>query len=188
MEETKTMEAPQAAAIGAEQVKKLTAVLQKYKTGKVRTEHRIIASENWWKLRNDAEEGGDSLTMAKEGFKSASGWLHNVIVSKHADAMEAYPEPNILPREEDDRAEAHILTAIIPCVLEQNQFEKTYSDVAWQKIKSGTGVYKVVWDTGKLNGLGDITISKVNLLNLYWEPGQQSVRLSGVHGVGEPEH
>ena len=75
MEETKTMEAPQAAAIGAEQVKKLTAVLQKYKTGKKRTEQRIVASENWWKLRNDAEESGDSLTMAKEGFKSASGWL-----------------------------------------------------------------------------------------------------------------
>lgn len=178
MEEIKTTEAPQALAIGAEQAKKLTAVLQKYKTGKVRTEHRIIASENWWKLRNDAEEGGDSLTMAKEGFKSASGWLHNVIVSKHADAMEAYPEPNILPREEDDRAEARILTAIIPCVLEQNQFEKTYSDVAWQKIKSGTGVYKVVWDKGKLNGLGDITISKVNLLNLYWEPGITDIQRS----------
>lgn len=178
MEETKTMEAPQALAIGAEQVKKLTEVLQKYKTGKKRTEQRIVASENWWKLRNDAEEGGDSLTMAKEGFKSASGWLHNVIVSKHADAMEAYPEPNILPREEDDRAEARILTAIIPCVLEQNQFEKTYSDVAWQKIKSGTGVYKVVWDKGKLNGLGDITISKVNLLNLYWEPGITDIQRS----------
>ena len=178
MEEIKTTEAPQALAIGAEQVKKLTEVLQKYKTGKKRTEQRIVASENWWKLRNDAEEGGDSLTMAKEGFKSASGWLHNVIVSKHADAMEAYPEPNILPREEDDRAEARILTAIIPCVLEQNQFEKTYSDVAWQKIKSGTGVYKVVWDKGKLNGLGDITISKVNLLNLYWEPGITDIQRS----------
>lgn len=178
MEETKTTEAPQALAIGAEQVKKLTEVLQKYKTGKKRTEQRIVASENWWKLRNDAEEGRDSLTMAKEGFKSASGWLHNVIVSKHADAMEAYPEPNILPREEDDRAEARILTAIIPCVLEQNQFEKTYSDVAWQKIKSGTGVYKVVWDKGKLNGLGDITISKVNLLNLYWEPGVTDIQRS----------
>ena len=178
MEETKTTEAPQALAIGAEQVKKLTEVLQKYKTGKKRTEQRIVASENWWKLRNDAEEGGDSLTMAKEGFKSASGWLHNVIVSKYADAMEAYPEPNILPREEDDRAEARILTAIIPCVLEQNQFEKTYSDVAWQKIKSGTGVYKVVWDKGKLNGLGDITISKVNLLNLYWEPGITDIQRS----------
>jgi hypothetical protein len=178
MEEIKTMEAPQALSVGAEQVKKLTEVLQKYKTGKKRTEQRIVASENWWKLRNDAEEGGDSLTMAKEGFKSASGWLHNVIVSKHADAMEAYPEPNILPREEDDRAEARILTAIIPCVLEQNQFEKTYSDVAWQKIKSGTGVYKVVWDKGKLNGLGDITISKVNLLNLYWEPGITDIQRS----------
>ena len=46
-----------------------------------------------------------------------SGWLHNVIVSKHADAIEAYPEPNILPREESDRAEAKVLSAIIPCVL-----------------------------------------------------------------------
>ena len=32
MEETKTMEAPQALAVGAEQVKKLTAVLQKYRS------------------------------------------------------------------------------------------------------------------------------------------------------------
>lgn len=178
MEETKTMEVPQAAAIGAEQVKKLTEVLQKYKAGKARTEQRIIASENWWKLRNDTEEGGGSLTMAKDGFKSASGWLHNVIVSKHADAMEAYPEPNILPREADDKQEAATLTAIIPCVLEQNQFEKTYSDVAWQKLKTGTGVYKAVWDKDKLNGLGDIAITKVNLLNLYWEPGVTDIQRS----------
>ena len=44
MEEIKTMEAPQALSVGAEQVKKLTEVLQKYKTGKKRTEQRIVAS------------------------------------------------------------------------------------------------------------------------------------------------
>ena len=42
--------------IGTEQVRALTAVLQKYKTGKVQTERRILASENWWKLRNAMEE------------------------------------------------------------------------------------------------------------------------------------
>ena len=107
-----------------------------------------------------------------------SGWLHNVIVSKHADAIEAYPEPNILPREESDRAEAKVLSAIIPCVLEHNKFEATYSDVMWQKLKTGTGAYKVVWDSSKLGGLGDIGIERVNLLNIYWEPGVTDIQRS----------
>ena len=170
------IEPVQVQAIGSEQVKKLTQILQKYKAGKANTEHRILASENWWKLRNEAEE--QSKTIKESNFKSRSGWLHNVIVSKHADAMEAYPEPNILPREDTDRAEARILSAIIPCVMEQNNFEQTYADVAWQKCKTGTGVYKVVWDQSKLNGLGDISITKVNLLNLYWEPGVTDIQKS----------
>ena len=163
--ETASKTIPQ--VIDAEQIKKLTRILEKYKAGKKHTEQRILASENWWKLRNSLEEQQHSREMATDGFKSKSGWLHNVIVSKHADAMEAYPEPNILPREEADRAEATILSAIIPCIFEQNDFEQTYSDVAWQKGKTGTGVYKTVWDKSKLNGLGDITIEKVNLLNIY---------------------
>lgn len=166
------------AAIGEEQCKELTRILEKYKSGKVKTERRILASENWWKLRNETEESRKSDTIATATFKATSGWLHNVIVSKHADAMEAYPEPNVLPREEDDKAEAAVLSAIIPCILEQNLFEQTYSDVAWQKGKTGTGVYKIVWDQGKLNGLGDINISRVNLLNLYWEPGIEDIQKS----------
>ena len=167
-----------ARTIGPEQLKMLTAVLQEYKTGKARTERRIVESENWWKLRNDMEEQKATELGKDGGFKSVSGWLHNVIVSKHADAMEAYPEPNILPREQGDRPEAQILSDIIPCILEQNQYERTYSDAMWQKLKTGTGVYKVVWDKGKLNGLGDIGIERVNLLNIYWEPGITDIQKS----------
>ena len=96
--------APQApvTAISDEQLRTFTQILQEYKAGKARTEARIIASENWWKLRNTAEEQKESRIGADGGFTSRSGWLHNVIVSKHADAMESYPEPNILPREEGD--------------------------------------------------------------------------------------
>ena len=181
--ETKTVQAPEAMSaavqgVGPEQVKKFTQVLEKYKSGKTQTESRILASENWWKLRNSTEEQKTTNIGKDGGFQSVSGWLHNVIVSKHADAMEAYPEPNILPREQDDRAEARILSAIIPCILEQNHFEDTYSDVCWQKCKTGTGVYKVVWDSGKLNGLGDIAIERVNLLNIYWEPGVTDIQKS----------
>ena len=168
---------PEAQAIGPEQVRRLTEILQRYKAGKAATERRILSSEQWWKLRNSWEER-DRATMASPGFKSRSGWLHNVITSKHADAMESYPEPNILPREEGDRQEARMLSAIVPCVLEQNEFERTYSDAMWQKCKTGTGVYKTVWDPGKLNGLGDISITRVNLLNLYWEPGLEDIQRS----------
>ena len=169
--------APMVMPIGEKQVQELTRILQKYKAGKAKTEQRIIAAENWWKLRNSAEEVG-SFDLMKSKFASKSGWLHNVITSKHADAIEAYPEPNILARESGDKAEATMLSAIIPCVLEQNNFESTYNEVMWSKMKSGTGVYKVVWDAGKLNGLGDIGVETVNLLNIYWEPGVKDIQKS----------
>lgn len=164
--------------IGPEQLKKFMEVLQKYKAGKSQTERRIIASENWWKLRNTMEESKETEIGKDGGFTSKSAWLHNIIVSKHADAMESFPEPNILPREEGDRAEARLLSAIVPCILEHNAFEDTYSDATWQKMKTGTGCYKVVWDQNMLNGLGDILVENVNLLNLFWEPGIKDIQKS----------
>ena len=164
--------------IGAVQLQQFTKILEEYKSGKVQTEQRILASENWWKLRNSIEEQKDSEAAADEGFKAVSGWLHNVIVSKHADAMKAYPEPNILAREQGDKGEAMMLSAIVPCVLEQNHFEATYANAMWQKLKTGTALYKVVWDSSKLNGLGDIHVENVNLLNVYWEPGVTDIQRS----------
>ena len=169
---------PVVLAIGPEQLQKFTEVLQQYKAGKAMTERRIVESENWWKLRNSAEEQKETNIGKDGGFKSVSGWLHNVIVSKHADAMESFPEPNLLPREESDVGEAKMLSEIIPCILEQNQFEETYSNAMWQKAKTGTGAYKVIWDNNKLNGLGDITVGRVNLLNVYWEPGVTDIQQS----------
>ena len=57
-----------------------------------------------------------------------------------------------------------------------NGFENVYSDAAWQKMQEGTAVYGVFWDAEKLNGLGDISIKKINILNLYWEPGIQDIQ------------
>ena len=156
----------------------LTAVLQKYKPGKQSLERRVIAAENWWKLRNRFEEDKRPGASSAGDFRAVSGWLHNVIVSKHADAMEAYPEPVILPREPDDRAEAELLSAVVPCILEQNAFERTWSDAMWQKLKTGTAAYRVGWDPDKLGGLGDISIERVDLLNLFWEPGIADIQRS----------
>lgn len=167
-----------APVIGQNEIKKFMKILQTYKSGKVNTDKRIIASENWWKLRNTQEEKKETEIGKDGGFTSKSAWLHNLIVSKHADAMESFPEPNMLPREEQDKGEAELLKAVIPCILEHNDFEQTYSDCNWQKMKTGTAVYKVVWDKNMLNGLGDIRVEKVNLLNIYWQPGITDIQRS----------
>ena len=168
------MEENRALPVDESRLRTFTSILQKYKAGKVSVERRCVAAENWWKLRNSAEEKKSSDGLG--GFQAVSGWLHNVIVSKHADAMDAFPEPNILPREPDDRQEARILSKILPVILEQNGFEKTYSEAMWQKLKTGTGAYKVFWDPEKAGGLGDIAIERVDLLNIFWEPGKSDIQ------------
>ena len=172
-EQMMTLEKPR--AIDEKKLQELTQILQKYKAGKAKLERRVVSAENWWKLRNVTEERKET-DFYDGGFRSKSGWLHNVIVSKHADGMEAYPEPNILPREPNDEEEAKKLSSIVPVVMEQNNFEDVYSDALWSKLKTGTGVYKVVWDASKLNGLGDISIQEVDLLNLFWEPGVTDIQ------------
>ena len=164
------------AAIDESTLKQWMDILRRYKTGKKNLENRVIAAENWWKLRNDYEGGEYTMQRSSKDFQAKSGWLHNVIVSKHADAIEAYPEANILPREKTDVEEAKMLTAIVPCILEQNKFESCYSDNLWQKLKTGTAVYRITWDQDKLNGLGDIRIDRVDLLNLFWEPGITNIQ------------
>lgn len=168
----------QSLPIGKEQLRKFTKILRQYKAGKARTEARIIAAEQWWKLRNTAEEQKKTELGADGGFVSVSAWLHNVVMSKHADAIESYPEPNILPREQGDKAEAKMLSSIVPCVLEQNDFEGVYDRAMWSKMKFGTACYKVVWDKNLHNGLGDIRVDKISLLNVYWEPGIEDIQKS----------
>ena len=70
----------------------------------------------------------------------SSGWLFNSIANKHADAMDNYPEPNVLPRSADDEDTARALSSVLPVVLEQADYEQVYSDCWWRKLKTGTGV------------------------------------------------
>lgn len=161
--------------IGEKELEKAMQTLQRYKQGKQNLERRIIADEDWWKLRQ-WRQFADKGNLNDD--RPASGWLFNVIMGKHADAIAAYPEPNIRPREPDDRMEAQMLSSILPCILEQNDFEEVYSDTCWQKMKQGTGVWGVYWDQEKLGGLGDIAIRPVNVLNLFWEPGVTDIQKS----------
>ena len=164
--------------IGQDELRRANAILKMYKHGKLHLEQRIIDNEQFWKLRHWEQ-------MEKEGQggnsgdpQPASGWLVNCILSKHADAMDCYPSPTVLPREPDDRQEAQRLSRILPVILKKNQFKRTYSSAWWYKLKSGCAVYGVFWDGGKLNGLGDISVKRMDLLNLFWAPGVTDIQQS----------
>lgn len=162
--------------IGKEEVHEAEAILQKYKQGKANLEARIVENEQWYKLRHDEFLRGKNPNPGDP--RPTSAWLFNCISNKHADAMDNYPEPNVLPREEGDKQDAEILTDILPVILGQNGFEQTYSNMWWYKLKTGTGVMGVFWDTTKNNGLGDIDIRELDLLNLFWEPGITDIQKS----------
>lgn len=153
--------------IGREQIRAAMETLRRYKAGKANLERRIIENEEFWKLRHwdHIREQGTTALQTK------SAWLVNVLLSKHADAIDAYPEPACLPRAADDEEEAALLSRVVPVILAQNDFAGVWSENWWKKLKAGVAFYGVFWDREKLNGLGDISITRVDPLNLYWEPG-----------------
>lgn len=167
---------PQRPRIGTGEVRRAADILRRYHAGKRQLEQRIIDNEQFWKLRHwqQMEKTGQGGNPADP--QPTSGWLVNCILSKHADAMDCYPEPTVLPREPGDREEAGKLTRILPVILKKNGFKRTYSSAWWYKLKSGCAVYGVFWDAGKLNGLGDISIRRMDLLNLFWEPGVTDIQ------------
>ena len=163
-----------ARVIGREQIQAAQLTLNKYKEGKANLEKRIVENEQWFKLRH-----WECMRKAETNqVEPTSGWLFNAIANKHADAMDNYPSPNVLPREEGDKGEAEMLSSILPVILEQNDFEETYDNVQDYRLKAGTGIYGIFWDKSKLNGLGDISIRKVDIINLFWESGITDIQRS----------
>lgn len=158
---------------------KYNRILADYKAGKSSVERRIVNNEQWWKLRNAEQEKHEKgVNTSGQKFKPQSAWLHNSIVTKHADAMDNYPEPLVLPREPGDKDEAKMLTSILPMVFEEVGFEEVYSSAWWRKLKYGTAIYQVTWDADALNGLGDICIRDVDPLSVFWEPGVTDIQKS----------
>lgn len=160
---------PIAKRMTPERLSEAVKKLQEYKQGKANLEARIIDNDQWYKMRC-YPDGGD------RDFYSA--WLFNAISNKHADAMDNVPEANVLPREQSDEAVAQALSSVIPVILQRSGFEATYSAHWTDKLKGGTGVLGVFWDSAANNGLGDVAIKTIDALNLFWEPGVEDIQLT----------
>ena len=171
--EKKQMQAQMKPKIDSKAVTKASEILRKYKEGKARLEQKIIANEEFWKLRQ-----WNYMNDGKDDFKPATAWLFNCIQSRYSDAMDSYPTCNFQPRQSDDKAEATKLSSIVPVILEQNRYEDVYSDVVWYTLKHGGSVQGIFWDGSKHNGLGDVAIKKIDFINLFWEPGITDIQES----------
>lgn len=159
--------------IGTEQVREAADRLRKYKQGKSALERRIVENEKWYRIRHWDVVGRREI---EDMPSPSSAWLFNMLANKHADMMDNYPAPNVLPREMGDEQDADSLSSIIPVVLERNKFEETYDKACWYKIKFGTAAYGIFWDQTMENGLGDICVTRIDLLNLFWEPGKDDLQ------------
>lgn len=165
----------QAKGIDKKAVEKAAETLKKYKDGKKNLENRIVEEEQWWKLRHwDVIGKGESTDRPQP----TSAWMFNSIAAKHADIMDNYPEPNVLPRERGDEESAKTLSSILPVIYERNNYEETYSDAAWYKLKHGVVAKGVFWNTELEEGLGDIDTQFIDMLNIFYEPGITNIQSS----------
>lgn len=158
-------------AITEDDVREFDAVLREYMQGKKSVDTKATENYEWWKQRH-----WNYIETQNRDKKAASAWLFNSIINKHADIMDSFPKPNILPRAKDDEQDAQILSKIIPVVLEQNKYQKVYSNTAYDLLITGGEIVGVFWDNDKLDGLGDIAIEQVDVHNLFWEPGIEDIQ------------
>lgn len=159
--------------IDATAIRTAHETLQKYMAGKQELDKRIIDNEDWWKLQHWRNFHQNELDREEQ---STSAWLFNSIANKHADAMDSYPVPAVLPRSLDDEGTAKTLSSILPAIFDNCNFEQIYSDNWWDKLKNGCAIYAVMWDQSIEHGQGDISIRGVDMLSFYWEPGIQDIQ------------
>ena len=162
--------------IGKRELDEARSTLARYKGGKANLESRIVEDELWWELRH--WEAMREKHPKEWTAHPTSAWLFNTIMNKHADAMDNVSEPVILPREASDEDAAKVLSSVIPVVMENCDYDQIYSDAWWEKLKHGTSVYSAHWNPKLENGLGDIELRQVDLLNIFWEPGITDIQKS----------
>ena len=150
-------------------------ILNRYRAGKARLDGRICDEAVWWRARHG---GGAPAGDTRRGVRPVSAWLWGSVCNKHADLSDAMPVCAVLPREPDDEAEASLLSDILPVITQRCGFRETYSDNTWSKLKHGMAAYGVFWNPTLENGVGDIDIRRVDMLNLFWEPGAGSIQES----------
>lgn len=147
---------------------------QKYWDKMKMLENRLIENERYYRQQYTRMK---TETEKKSLPERGSAYLLNAINNKLADAMDNYPQPTILAREESDEDMASILSKVVPVILNRNNFERVYYEAQLEKIKDGFCVYGIFWNPLKDN-IGEVEVKRIDPLNMRWEPGINSIQES----------
>ena len=144
-------------------VEEFQAILSEYQQGKQLIDAKATANQEWWRMRH----WGQMQSNEVDEERATSAWLFNSIINKHADIMDNYPKPNILPRSPQLEQEAKRLSEIIPIIDDRNDYEKIYDSKAYDLLIDGGCVTTVIWDNSLNDGMGDIVTKIVDVHNIF---------------------
>lgn len=150
--------------LGESDVNEALELLRSYRDAKRRTDERIWDEMQWWQNRHDIKHAS-----SVSGVRPVSAWLFNSVCNKHADMCDNVPTAKVLPREMGDERAAEMLSKILPVICDRCGFEKTYSDNAWYKLRHGMSAWGVFWNSRLENGLGDIDICRMDIMDIFWD-------------------
>lgn len=142
-------------------------LLKKYMDYMTPIHEKMIENEQWYKSRHWEYIRNQKY---KDDPEPTTAFVLSTVLQKHADAMDYYPKPNLLPRAADDTDEAKRLSEIIPVELEWNDFYDTWDKVWYDKLKLGSGIYGVLFDPNANNGIGGNVIKSIDPINFYCDP------------------
>lgn len=179
----KENEADSGKPIGKEEISKAVQTLRRYMSSKKAYDTRykenfdtynLMYTESADREKFKDDDGVEHYKLVDEN-KIGAQTLH-IILNKHADEMDNMPEPYLLPRAQDDEDAAKMLNSVIPCILDRNDFEETYSKEKTDKLVGGAGVYSVTWNDDLAGGLGDVLIDREDILRLFWAPHIENIQ------------
>lgn len=129
---------------------------ERYRGDKKALNDRVRENDYWYKARY-----GKLINQSSGETQPVTAFIFSAIENKYADAVDSYPQPNILERAPKDIYLAKILSSIVPAQLEISDFKSAYK-INWRrKLKHGTAIYGVFYSGG------EIVIKPVSILNVY---------------------
>ena len=152
------------------EITRAARILRDWRAAKRPLDSRLQSDEIYWQGRYGSEAPAQVRDLG------CSAWMFNSIANRHADMMDHFPVCTCLPREQSDEEQAKMLSQIVPVILERCGFDAVYSDNMWYKLKHGVSAYGVFWNNRLENGFGDVDVRRVDVQNMYWEPGVRNLQ------------
>ncbi len=108
-----------------------------------------------------------SIAKATNGIDSVmecdTPFIFAAIENCRADAIDNYPNANIIEREPEGTEVAELLSKVVEAQLEISDFKSVYKENIRNKLKYGTAVYGVFYDEPR----GNIDIRSIDILDVY---------------------